>query len=485
MSKRQRKARLPDQPVRVSIESLAHDGRGVARVEGKTVFVDGALPGEEVSFLYTRRARKHDEGRVCELHSLSAHRVEPRCAAFAICGGCSLQHLAPEQQILAKQQTLLDNLQRIGKVQPERVLDALTGPVWGYRNKARLGVKYVRKKGRVLVGFREKRAPYLADIARCEVLHAAVGPRLGELAELIQGMEARERIAQIEVAVGDDIAVLVFRNLDPLSAADTQTLVDYAKHTGLHIYLQPAGPDSIELLWPGRSELCYRLPDYDLTLHFLPTDFTQVNPAINPPMIRQALQLLELDPRHRVLDLFCGLGNFTLPMARRVAHVVGVEGEAGLVQRARDNAAANGINNVDYHVVDLSWRGPATALDAAALRPHPAGPAAQRRAGYSAAYRETGCGAHCLRGVPSRFAGARCGYTGARAGLSPGSSRGDGHVSAHRARGIHGSFREAGWLKQRRWRAPRIPRPPLLTATAGVGCWISSGNTAASWCPRT
>jgi 23S rRNA (uracil1939-C5)-methyltransferase len=354
MSKRQKKTRLPDQPVRVSIESLAHDGRGVARVDGKTVFVDGALPGEEVSFLYTRRARNHDEGRGSALHSVSVHRVEPKCAAFAICGGCSLQHLAPEQQILAKQQSLLDNLQRIDKVQPERVLDALTGPVWGYRNKARLGVKYVRKKGRVLVGFREKRAPYLADIARCEVLHAAVGPRLGELAELIQGMEARERIAQIEVAVGDDSAALVFRNLDPLSAADTETLVDYARHTGLHVYLQPAGPDSIELLWPGRSELCYRLADYDLTLRFLPTDFTQVNPAINPPMIRQALQLLELDPQHRVLDLFCGLGNFTLPMARHAAHVVGVEGEAALVQRARDNAAANGINNVDYHVVDLA-----------------------------------------------------------------------------------------------------------------------------------
>jgi 23S rRNA (uracil1939-C5)-methyltransferase len=354
MSKRQRKARLPDQPVRVSIESLAHDGRGVARVEGKTVFVDGALAGEEVSFLYARRARKHDEGRVSELHSVSAHRVEPKCAAFAVCGGCGLQHLAPEQQILAKQQTLLENLQHIGKVQPGRVLEPLTGPIWGYRNKARLGVKYVRKKGRVLVGFREKRSPYLADIARCEVLHAAVGPRLGELAELIQGMEARERIAQIEVAVGDDSAVLVFRNLDPLSPADTRTLVDYARQTGLHIYLQPAGPDSIELLWPEHSELGYRLPDYDLTLRFQPTDFTQVNPAINSPMIRQALQLLDVQPQHRVLDLFCGLGNFTLPLARHAAQVTGVEGEVALVERARDNAAANGIHNVDYHAVDLT-----------------------------------------------------------------------------------------------------------------------------------
>ncbi len=354
MSKGRSKEKLPDHPVRVTIESLSHDGRGVARVDGKTVFVDGALPGEEVSFLYTRRARKHDEGRVRELHSLSAHRVEPRCEAFAVCGGCSLQHLAPEQQILAKQQTLLDNLQRIGRVQPGRVLDALTGPVWGYRNKARLGVKYVRKKGRVLVGFREKRSPFLADIARCEVLHAAVGPRFAELAELVQGLQARERIAQIEVAVGDDSAVLVFRNLDPLSPGDLQTLIDYAKHTGLHIYLQPGGPDSIELLWPERSDLYYRLADHDLTLHFLPTDFTQVNPAINPPMIRQALDLLELQPQHRVLDLFCGLGNFTLPMARRAAQVTGVEGDTGLVQRACDNAVANGLTNVDYHAVDLA-----------------------------------------------------------------------------------------------------------------------------------
>ena len=353
MSKRQRKARLPDQPVRVTIESLAHDGRGVARVEGKTVFVDGALPGEEVSFLYTRRARKHDEGRVSELHSVSVHRVEPKCAAFAICGGCSLQHLVPEQQILAKQQTLLDNLQRIGKVQPERVLDPLTGPVWGYRNKARLGVKYVRKKGRVLVGFREKRAPYLADIARCEVLHAAIGPRLGELAETIQGMTARERIAQIEVAVGDASAVLVFRNLDPLSDGDTHTLVDYAPQTGLHIYLQPAGPDSVQLFWPESSRLHYRLEDDGIDITFLPIDFTQVNPQINRQMVARVMELLQVAPADRVLDLFCGLGNFTLPLARHVASVTGVEGDTGLVRRARENAAYNAIENADFHVADL------------------------------------------------------------------------------------------------------------------------------------
>jgi len=354
MSKRSRKPKLPNYPVRACIESMSHDGRGVAHIEGKTTFVDGALPGEEISFFYTGKSRKYDEGRLCEIFSASPERVEPRCAHFAICGGCSLQHQAADKQILAKQQSLLDNLERIGKVVPQRVLEPLTGPVWGYRNKARLGVKYVKKKGRVLVGFREKRAPYLADIRRCEVLHPSVGERLEELASLIQDMQARERIAQIEVAVGDDVSALVFRNLDPLSAADGDRLKAYAQATGLHIYLQSAGPDSIELLWPDSSQLRYRLPAFDVEVDFLPTDFTQVNPAINEPMIQQALSLLEIESSHRVLDLFCGLGNFTLPIARRAARVAGVEGDAALVQRARDNARRNGIENADFHVVDLS-----------------------------------------------------------------------------------------------------------------------------------
>jgi len=354
MSRRSRKPKLPNYPVRVTIESLSHDGRGVAHVDGKAVFVDGALPGEELSFLYTARSRKHDEGKLCELFAASPDRVEPKCASFAICGGCSLQHQDPAKQILSKQQILLDNLERIGKVAPQRVLEPLTGPVWGYRNKARLGVKYVNKKHRVLVGFREKRKSYVADIKRCEVLHPDVGERLEELAELIGGMEARARIAQIEVAAGEDCTVLVFRNLDPLNDQDTQALVEYAQQTGLHIYLQPAGPDSIELLWPETSSLSYRLPDFALEIRFLPMDFTQINPAINQPMIQQALGLLELQHDDTVLDLFCGLGNFTLPMARSAQHVTGVEGEAGLIKRARDNAQHNGIGNVEYHVADLS-----------------------------------------------------------------------------------------------------------------------------------
>ncbi len=354
MNRRHRKPKLPNYPVRVSIERLSHDGRGVTHVDGKAVFVDGALPGEDISFLYTGRARKHDEGRLCELFRASPHRVEPKCAHFDICGGCSLQHQHSGEQILAKQQTLLDNLRRIGKLEPETLLDPLTGPVWGYRNKARLGVKDVKKKGRVLVGFREKRKSYIADIQRCEVLHPSIGERLHELADLISGTQARARIAQIEVAVGDDTTVLVFRNLDPLSRDDRQRLTEYAQHTGLHIYLQPTGPDSIELLWPEASTLYYCLPDQNIEVQFLPTDFTQVNPVLNKIMIQQALELLDLQESDTVLDLFCGLGNFTLPIARKVAAVVGVEGEAGLVQRARENSQRNGIDNVEYHVVDLS-----------------------------------------------------------------------------------------------------------------------------------
>ncbi|VAW79322.1 23S rRNA (uracil(1939)-C(5))-methyltransferase [hydrothermal vent metagenome] len=354
MSKRRRKPKLPNYPVRVTIESMTHDGRGVAHVEGKAVFVDGALPGEELSFMYTARSRKHDEGRLCELFQASDQRVEPKCEYFEICGGCSLQHQSPEGQILGKQQILLDNLERIGKVRPERVLASLTAPVWGYRNKARLGVKYVRKKGRVLVGFREKRKPFLADIRQCEVLHPSVGLRLDELAKMIQGMEARERIAQIEVAVGEKTTTLVFRNLDPLSDGDTQILKDYAQQSGLHIWLQPGGPDTVAPLWPQDSQLSYHLQDHDIEMQFQPTDFTQVNVEINRSMILQALDLLEIDSDSRVLDLFCGLGNFTLPLARRAAHVTGVEGDVGLVQRARENATRNGINNVEYHAVDLT-----------------------------------------------------------------------------------------------------------------------------------
>ncbi len=352
--RRSRKPKLPGYPVKTTIESLSHDGRGVAHIEGKAIFVDGALPGEPISFMYTGKTRKYDEGKVCELYEASPVRVEPKCASFEICGGCSLQHISPEHQIQMKQQTLLDNFERIGKVEADRVLEPLTGPVWGYRNKARLGVKRVHKKHKTLVGFREQRSSYLADIPRCEVLHPSVGERLEELAELIEGLQSREKLPQIEVAIGDETTVLVIRNLVDLPEEDSEKLIAYAKKTGLHLQLQPKGPDSVTPLWPEQSQLFYRLSDYDLTMNFLPIDFTQVNPAINQPMVRQALSLLELQDSDEVLDLFCGLGNFTLPIAKTAGRVTGVEGDEGLVQRARDNARLNGINNVEYHAVDLT-----------------------------------------------------------------------------------------------------------------------------------
>jgi len=352
--RRTRKQRLPAESIEVLIESLSHDGRGVGHVEGKTVFVDGALPDERVRCRLVEKHKKYDEGFVEVVLQASPQRVEPRCAHAGVCGGCSLQHMAPEAQIDAKQQVLLGNLMHIGKVVPEDVLPPLRGPHWGYRTKARLGAKYVRKMGRMLVGFRAKHAPNLAELRRCEVLHPSVGERLTELADMLGTLEARERIPQIEIAVGDEATALVFRNLDTMSDADTEQLRAYGERTGLHIYLQPAGPASAHLLWPEYSQLDYTLPRYDLRLAFLPTDFTQVNREINGAMIDLALELMDLQVTDRVLDLFCGLGNFTLPLARRCAHVVGVEGEPSLVQRAGENAARNGIANVEFHVANLA-----------------------------------------------------------------------------------------------------------------------------------
>jgi 23S rRNA (uracil1939-C5)-methyltransferase len=351
---RSRKPRLPADPVEVTIESLSHDGRGVGRVEGKTVFVDGALPGERVRSRLVAKRKTYDEAVVESVLEASALRVAPRCPHAGVCGGCSLQHMASEAQIDAKQQVLLGNLAHIGKVTPQEILPPLRGPHWGYRTKARLGAKFVRKLQRGLVGFREKHKPHLAELTRCEVLDPIIGERITELAELLAGLEARERIPQIEIAVGDAAAALVFRNLDPLSERDTSLLFGYGESTGLHIYLQPAGPDSVHLLWPEQSLLEYALPRYDVRLSFQPTDFTQVNRAINGAMVDLALQLLGVQANDRVLDLFCGLGNFTLPLARRCAHVVGVEGDTGLVQRARDNAARNCITNAEFHVANLA-----------------------------------------------------------------------------------------------------------------------------------
>ncbi len=354
MAKRSRRKRLPQEPVQATIESLSHDGRGVAHIDGKTTFIVGSLAGEEVMFKYTNRRRSHDEGLVTQVLKASTDRVEANCAHFSVCGGCSLQHMAADKQIHAKEEVLRDNFKRLGGgVEPDEWLEPLKGPSWGYRRKARLGVRYVHKKGKVLVGFRERSGGWVAELDRCVVLHPSVGERLVELGELIHSLEAKRRIAQIEVAVGDNATCLVFRNLDPLEEGDLDKLQAYGKDTGLWIQLQPGGPDSITPLWPEQGELSYSLAEFGVEYGFGPTDFTQVNAGINGPMIQRALGLLDPNENDRVLDLFCGLGNFSLPLAQKSSHVVGVEGDAELVRRAADNARRNGIDNTTFFAADL------------------------------------------------------------------------------------------------------------------------------------
>ncbi|TDR39396.1 23S rRNA m(5)U-1939 methyltransferase [Tahibacter aquaticus] len=337
----------------LDITNLSHDGRGVAHHEGKAIFVRGALIGERVVAHIVQRHRHYDDAQVDTLLSRSPDRVDPLCEHFGICGGCALQHLAPAAQIAAKQRVLAENFDRIGHVEPKRWLAPLTSAVWGYRRKGRLSVKYVEKKGKALVGFREENGRYVADIKRCEVLAPAVGLRIEALAQLVGSLQAVREIPQIEIAAGDDTTALIFRHLQPLSEGDRAALVAFAQAHGLAVYLQPGGNDSVHPLWPDNPRLAFRIASADVELEFRPMDFIQVNSAMNEAMIGHALGLLDPQPDERVLDLFCGLGNFTFPLARRSAHVVGVEGEHGLVQRAKENAARNGIANVEYHVANL------------------------------------------------------------------------------------------------------------------------------------
>ena len=352
MSKRKRKP-LPQDPVEVEIESLTHEGRGLAHLDGKAVFVDGALAGELVRFRYTRMQRRFDEGRVVEVLRPSAQRVEPRCPHFGVCGGCSLQHMEAGAQIGMKQEILADVFARIGNVEPDAWLPPLSAGAWGYRRKARLGVRYVPKKGRTLVGFRERGTSFITDLTRCEILHPRIGEKVQRIAEVVDRLSIRERIPQIEVAMGDTPCVLVIRVLEPPSDADIGLLETFGQEAGFHIYLQEGGVETIRPL-PGQAiDLHYGLPAYQLRIDFEPTDFTQVNLELNRSMLDQAMDLLAPQPDERVLDLFCGLGNFSLPIARRAGEVVGVEGDEGLVQRARDNARANGLTNCTFHSADL------------------------------------------------------------------------------------------------------------------------------------
>ncbi len=356
MSRAVRRAQAPAAEEEGVVSGLTTEGEGVVHL-GKTAFVAGALPGERVRLRRTRRHRQHDDAQLLAVLEPAASRVTPRCEHFGVCGGCLLQHLAGDAQLAAKEAQLRDTLARVARIAPERWLPPLAGPAWNYRRRARLGVKYVRKKGCVVVGFRERAAPYVAQLKQCEVLAPPAGTLITPLAELIEGLSIREQLPQIEVAVADNATALVLRVLSPPAPSDLEQLAAFGARHGLQLYLQPGGLETVAPLSAPGEPLHYRLPAFDLTLEFLPTDFIQVNGAVNAALAARAVELLQPDSSSRVLDLFCGIGNFTLPLARRAAAVVGVEGDAALIARARSNAARNGLGNTEFHVANLAAAG--------------------------------------------------------------------------------------------------------------------------------
>lgn len=338
-------------PHTATIEKFSHDGRGIARIDGKTTFIAGALPNEIIRFTYTRNKSDFAEGQVVDILKVSPDRVIPHCPHYQLCGGCSLQHLSPAAQIQEKQTLLLDVLARIGHCQPHTLLPALTADVWHYRNKARLSARYVEKKSATLLGFREKNNPrYITDIHQCPVLHASVDKHIDTMRAVLDTLPDKRNIAQIEVAAGEDEVALIIRNLSPLCAESQDQLRKFGEQTQFRLYLQPAGPDSVHLFYPeeGEDYLHYTLPEFGLTYRFHPNDFTQINQNINRKMVSLAVQLLMLRSTDVVLDLFCGLGNFSLPLAQHCAHVIGLEGSQQMVDRAMMNARANHILNVDF-----------------------------------------------------------------------------------------------------------------------------------------
>ena len=340
----------------VSIDALDSEGRGVARnPEGKVVFVEGALPGERAEVRIFQKKPKYEVGQALSLLDHSPGRREPGCPHFGACGGCATQHADERTQMAAKQRWLEDCLERIGKVEPESVQPIVYGPEWGYRHRARLSVRHVPGRG-AMVGFRERRSTHVADMQECKVLPEETSRLIPHLRRLVEGLSIRERVPQIEVAVGDNATALVFRHLLPFSEPDLAALTGFSEEHQVHVWLQPSGPQSAQPFHPARSELHYELPEFGVRIGFRPTEFTQVNFAMNRVLVSRALRLLDPQPGERIADLFCGLGNFSLPLATRGALVVGFEGSSELVKRAQANATANGLV-AQFEVVDLFKHG--------------------------------------------------------------------------------------------------------------------------------
>jgi len=338
-----------------SIESVDHEARGVSHHEGKVVFLDGALVGEKVKARIYKRRPSYDQGEANVILRKGSGRVTAGCPHFGVCGGCNMQHADPTAQVAYKQRILEDNLQRIGRVKPEIMMPAIQGPTWGYRHRARLSVRLVQKKGGVLVGFHERNSSFVADIHSCKILPSHVSDLISPLRDLVTVLSLADRLPQIEVAVGEEVTVLVFRILQDLTPQDEQYLRDFAEQHHVQVWLQTKGPDTVHLFHPvSAPELFYALPEFDIRMPFGPAEFTQVNPDVNRVLVSRAMRLLKPLPGERIADLFCGLGNFSLPIARMGAHVLGVEGSATLVRRAAENAAANGLSDrAQFEVADL------------------------------------------------------------------------------------------------------------------------------------
>jgi 23S rRNA (uracil1939-C5)-methyltransferase len=340
---------------KVTIESLDQEGRGIARSEGKVIFIEGALTGERVSYSSYRKKPSFELAQVTQIFKSSSMRVQPKCAHFGVCGGCSMQHLDARAQVAVKQRILEDSLWHIGKVRAETLQRPIYGQAWGYRERARLSVRHVIKKGKTLVGFHEKRSSFVADMQHCEILVPKIAALIPLLSELIDGLSIRDRLPQIEVAVGEHVDVLVLRVMDTPSSEDEAALRTFADRHGIQFWLQTGGYDTIAPFHPlDAPSLDYSLPEFGITMPFAPSEFTQVNSALNRVMISRAMRLLDPQPGERIADFFCGLGNFTLPIARSGAQVLGIEGSETLVARAKQNAELNGLaGNAKFAAMNL------------------------------------------------------------------------------------------------------------------------------------